>query len=298
MNMTCDIINAVEVTSRFILPEYNSPRERLVSSTNTMANSWAIIFGDNMERVSGVYEIVNTVNGHRYVGSSNNIYRRWQDHRRELRNKIHCNKILQRAWDKYGDDALKFNVLLQCEVQDIIFYEQFYFSVYPCEYNISKIAAHPRSKQGFKFSDKSIEKMRESHRGKHPSAETLQRMSEAQKLIGNIPSSPKGKRKSFQHRINNVEFLRGNSVADITKNKISDKLKGNVPWNNGLKGGNYNVSLSDRQKEEIKKLYAEGNLYQREIASIYGVSESVVFRAIHSIIGLEDIRTIVIGKGE
>ena len=48
MNMTCGIMNEVEVTSRFVLPEYNSPRERLVSSTNTMANSWAIMFGDNI----------------------------------------------------------------------------------------------------------------------------------------------------------------------------------------------------------------------------------------------------------
>lgn len=35
----------------------------------------------NIHKLSGVYEIRNTLNNKRYIGSSINIYRRWRDHK-------------------------------------------------------------------------------------------------------------------------------------------------------------------------------------------------------------------------
>lgn len=37
----------------------------------------------NTHKLSGVYEIRNTLNNKRYIGSSINIYRRWRDHKRK-----------------------------------------------------------------------------------------------------------------------------------------------------------------------------------------------------------------------
>lgn len=43
----------------------------------------------NVKGKMGIYLITNTINGHKYVGQSNNIYRRWKEHRKELRLKRH-----------------------------------------------------------------------------------------------------------------------------------------------------------------------------------------------------------------
>ena len=49
MANTCGIMYSVEVTGRFYLPTYISPRRRLVSSTNILANSWADVLGEVMD---------------------------------------------------------------------------------------------------------------------------------------------------------------------------------------------------------------------------------------------------------
>lgn len=49
-------------------------------------------------KISGVYKIVNRVNGKYYVGSSNHILKRWTRHKNDLDNNKHRNIHLQRGW--------------------------------------------------------------------------------------------------------------------------------------------------------------------------------------------------------
>ena len=63
---------------------------------------------------SGIYEIVNVVNGHRYIGQSSNIPRRWNNHLSCLSRGKSKNPHLQRSWNKYGRDAFSFSVLGEC----------------------------------------------------------------------------------------------------------------------------------------------------------------------------------------
>jgi hypothetical protein len=51
---------------------------------------------------SGIYQIRNKANGHRYVGSSNNIQERWHKHISDLNRNKHHSRHLQNAWNKYG----------------------------------------------------------------------------------------------------------------------------------------------------------------------------------------------------
>ena len=44
---------------------------------------------DKIEKISGVYQIVNELNGHRYIGSSKNIQHRILTHRSSLRRNNH-----------------------------------------------------------------------------------------------------------------------------------------------------------------------------------------------------------------
>jgi group I intron endonuclease len=74
----------------------------------------------------GVYRIKNKINKKCYYGSSKNIEKRWKTHLNQLKNKKHVNSILQRAWNKYGEDNFIFEVVEECEIENLFFVEQKY----------------------------------------------------------------------------------------------------------------------------------------------------------------------------
>ena len=68
-----------------------------------------------------IYKIRNVTNEKFYVGSTNNTRERFRTHRNKLRgNKHHC-KHLQAAWNKYGEDCFKFEVIEQVASSDLLF---------------------------------------------------------------------------------------------------------------------------------------------------------------------------------
>lgn len=60
---------------------------------------------------SGIYQILNTVNGKCYVGSAISVRKRMRHHMSELGLRRHHSSKLQRAWDKYGKEAFEIRVL-------------------------------------------------------------------------------------------------------------------------------------------------------------------------------------------
>lgn len=73
---------------------------------------------------SGVYITKNVVSERVYVGSAVNPLRRLKQHRTNLRGKYHKNPILQNSWNKYGEDAFIFRVVLRCDKKDLEVLEQ------------------------------------------------------------------------------------------------------------------------------------------------------------------------------
>lgn len=62
-------------------------------------------------KIKGIYCIQNTINGKRYIGSSNNIKERFAQHKNELNKNKHTNSLLQRAWNKYGSESFIFSII-------------------------------------------------------------------------------------------------------------------------------------------------------------------------------------------
>lgn len=91
----------------------------------------------------GIYSIVRTSNGDRYVGSSSSIHKRLAQHYSALRNGRHKNIHLQRAWLLYGEEAFDFEVLEETGLSDLIEREQFYISQPQSVYNMAPIAGRP-----------------------------------------------------------------------------------------------------------------------------------------------------------
>jgi len=114
-----------------------------------------------MIRRSGIYQIVNSENGKRYVGSTVCFRTRFNTHRLQLNKGAHHSSYLQRAWDKYGPDAFKFQIVMICAPEDNIFFEQRAMDAFESTndllgYNVAPAAG---SQLGFKHSDKSKKAM-------------------------------------------------------------------------------------------------------------------------------------------
>lgn len=91
---------------------------------------------------SGIYEIVNLVNGKRYVGSAKDFVKRWNGHRAQLRAGRHHNRHLQASWAKHGADSFSFNRLLVCSPENLLMYEQIAIDATAPEFNIERIAGN------------------------------------------------------------------------------------------------------------------------------------------------------------
>src|SRR5262249_18068419 len=145
--------------------------------------------------VCGVYRIINEVTRKSYFGSSLHVQERLATHRRRLRRAIHHSVLLQRAWEKHGEAAFVFEIVLKCLPEDRLFYEQLcldgYRSYEPMAgYNICpkasctsgrphtaearfKISAYQR---GRRKSPEHAEKIRLANTGKKRSPEQNERM--------------------------------------------------------------------------------------------------------------------------
>jgi len=113
----------------------------------------------------GVYQIRNLVNGRLYIGSSagKGFNNRWTTHVGDLNQQRHHSPKLQAAWNKYGSGAFVFEILLYCDAEDALDYEQSALDYYKPFYNTCPTAGN---QLGFRHSTSSRQKMSNSHRGK------------------------------------------------------------------------------------------------------------------------------------
>ena len=98
-------------------------------------------------KFSGIYCIINTLNGKKYIGSSVNIYSRWLKHRATLRGNYHGNPHLQNAWNKYGEKSFHFFIVEKCPPEVLKEREDFYIKNMRPEYNMQGAVRHSVSEE-------------------------------------------------------------------------------------------------------------------------------------------------------
>ena len=82
----------------------------------------------------GIYKIVNNINGKIYIGQSDNIARRWRQHRNRASfstNDEHI--VLYRAIKKYGINNFSFEVVEECSREQLNEKEKYYIKLYNSE---------------------------------------------------------------------------------------------------------------------------------------------------------------------
>ena len=180
----------------------------------------------------GIYQIKNIINGDFYIGSSNNINRRLYLHKYSLKKQNHHSIVLQRAFNKYGEENFEFVVLEECKNEELINKEQYYLDNLNPIYNINKIAENCT---GRILSEESRNKISIKNKGKKHTEDTKKKLSEYRRnnplnftneIRQKISNSKKGKNNPMYGKsyITRIEAVKKSLTGKPRPQEIKDKI--------------------------------------------------------------------------
>lgn len=91
-----------------------------------------------MEKISGVYKIINTITNDFYIGSSKNVKRRWLEHKRPYIWKKNQNNPMYMDMQNYGVDKFEFEILAEAEIEQLKETEQEFIETLKHTYNSNR----------------------------------------------------------------------------------------------------------------------------------------------------------------
>lgn len=192
----------------------------------------------------GIYYIKNLTNNKIYIGQSVDILKRFNTHKHQLRNNIHTNSHLQSSFNKYGENNFEFGLIKSVKERYLNRLEKLYIKIYD--------STNPA--KGYNIASGG-----NSNSGWIAPQEVRDKMSKAH------------------------EGKKPYEMTNKTRQKISESLKGHIPWNKGkscpqLQGVNhpmYGKHHSEESKQKIseskkgQKLSEETKVLLSEIRSKY-----------------------------
>ena len=195
----------------------------------------------------GIYKISNIVNGKVYIGKSQNIEKRFNAHISNLNHNRGHNSHFQNAWDKYGQDNFKFEIIHTLDTYDekeISNLEIYYISKYDAT-NFKVGYNFQCGGQGGKFSERQKMIMKEQSKFKNAS------LSEDDIRLIKLMIYCLMDRKEIA-KIFDVKLCVIKSIAEVKNyyyvcEELNDKIK-------GLKR-----KLLDERNNKIIDLYLNGN---------------------------------------
>lgn len=201
--------------------------------------------------LTGIYKIHSIKFPKRiYIGSAKNFKNRKHGHITALRRGNHCNKKIQRHFNKYGEKDLVFTFILECKQSELLANEQYYIDTLNPWFNILKVAG---SNLGKKLSEDTKMKISKANKGRQCSEEERLRLSLMQK--GKKASEETRKKQSEGIRLAWTKRER-KPISEETRQKMrtaalsrgakppirkgcklseetKEKMKGRNPWNKG-----------------------------------------------------------------
>lgn len=231
-----------------------------------------------------IYKIRNVVNEHYYIGSTVDSRKRFWEHRKDLRSGRHVCVRLQRAWDKYGEDCFKFEVVEQLASKAELYpaeqrlLDEHYGAEY-C-YNVSSYADTPMRDASPEMRARLAAKTKAWHEAnQHPrlgvkhTTDTLAVMSE----------NRKGKHAGPDH------YRYGKTLSEETRKKIGDAQRGvkKAPRTytpDGLRRAQENMARNARPQPpaDFAAVHAK---FPQEVQDKYDFSKAVYTSALSRITG-------------
>ena len=213
----------------------------------------------------GIYKITSP-SKRVYIGQSNNIKQRFRHYR-----SMHCKDqtILYRSFAKYGVENHKFEILTECNENELNDKERYYQDLYSVlnekgmNCNLTK-----SSDRSGKLSEETKLKISIANKGRKHSEETKDKI--RKKNLGNnyrtgIPTKEEtkikiglgnlGKIRTKDFKINASIKMKGRITNEETKNKLSIQKLGKLnPMYGNTKENHHNYGKNWKQKNEFKKL--------------------------------------------
>lgn len=187
-----------------------------------------------------VYRILNVINLNQYIGSTVNFNKRKQLHIKRLQSNKHHSPYLQNAWNKYGEDVFKFEIIETVSSKEILIArEQYYIDNSNSVYNVCKIAG---SSLGVKRRPETIDRVRQANLGlKHP--EWRNKIKSEAQGGDNHRTKKKGFNDEAKKNMSEAhKRLRDNGyVSPVSKGVIEIDINGNIvnEWTSLAKAGLY-----------------------------------------------------------
>lgn len=245
-----------------------------------------------MNKISGLYKIVNKTNGKFYIGSSNDINRRFSRHLLDLVKNKHDNQHLQHSWNRYGKDNFLFEVYKICEINNLLVEEQKELDIWVGKdgcYNMRKDAecptniGEPRSEEIRKkisltqkgkprWTEEQKRQMSIDRKGKYTGKDSHRygkHFNHTEEAKRKISEASKNQKWSIQ-RCENISLGKLRNKQELTD---EERKNISVGVQKAIQEGRYHknkVPLSEY--ENIKSLYLSGNINKRKLAFKYGIS--------------------------
>ncbi len=192
---------------------------------------------DIMKIKSGIYKILNKINGKYYIGSAYNFNKRFIRHKSELNCNVHYNEHLQRAWNLYGHENFEFLILEECnELSKLKTLEQKYLDKIEKEKCYNKTFISGGGNLGYESNKKISIKMKnriftDEHKRKISETKSIQQFGK------NNPKFDNKIYKWFNKKTNITElctrwelYTKYNLDANIIHKLVKGKIKSHVGW--------------------------------------------------------------------
>lgn len=251
--------------------------------------------------IGWVYFIVCAANGKVYVGSTTNPKRRFYGHMRDLNSGNHHSPVLQAAWNKYGKDQFRFEIVEEVRgLAELLAAEQRLIDAKKgCSMNCSPTAGSPL---GVLRTEDQRKKASEAKRRFYASDAGKAAIEQARlKKIGRVQSPEeramrskvlKGKKKcggvwTVERRISHSKAITGRKmppVSEETRRAISAAKKGSKLPKSAYEAASAKIrEWIDAEVSDWVMMVKDGKSY-REIERITGRSRDVVARECRKVI--------------
>lgn len=219
--------------------EQDNLHTTIATQFKSIRNEWKNIINQNK---SGIYKIINKIDGKYYIGSAKCFYTRWTRHLKTLLNNCHANDYLQNAWNKYGYSAFEFQIVEFHPTEILLEKEQYYLNIAFAEqnncYNLTfkakgGFSEYARQKlTGRTISITTRQKISNLKKGILHSEEHKQNISNSMKNrklsnshIEKLKTSHTGLRHSLEAKLKMSKIRVGKRHSQETKEKIRNSLK-------------------------------------------------------------------------
>ena len=202
--------------------------------------------------ICSIYIITNSINNKYYIGQTwQKLPRRWKTHRSPSQNG--CPK-LHNALNKHGRENFRIECIASCNKQeDADYLEDFFIQKYNSIKNGYNIMPGGGGRKTFRHSPETIAKLKiiasnrsDEYKLNMSKIKTGRIVSEETKIKQSIIMT--GRKLTEEHKQKIASSLLGKTrekynitskkiriVSNETKRKMSESMKGRIPWNKGIK---------------------------------------------------------------